>query len=126
MTKLLVISFLIAHGFVHAALYDVPPDPKHPNAFNPGDSWMLKRMGVAAAEARRTSVVLATSTALLYSLAGLGLLLDTVWWRAGTIVATALAASLKIAYFQKWLVLGVALDLGIVLALAVHWPGSLY
>lgn len=126
MTRLLVICFLVAHGFVHAAIYDMPPDPKAKQPFDPGDSWALRRAGVAGATVKRTSAVLATAGASLYAVAALGLLLDAGWWTTATLAATAVAAALKTAYFNRWLVLGLALDAGIVVAVVARWPAALF
>jgi len=124
--KLAVICFLVAHGFIHTALYNIKPDPKSPQPFNPGESWMLRRLDVNAAMAKQASAVLSATTSLLFVLAALGLLLGAGWWPAATIVAVGVAAALKVAYFHAWLTIGVLIDVAIVVALAAHWPAVLF
>lgn len=41
MVRLLVAAYLIAHGFVHVAIYVTPPDPSKPPPFDPHRSWAL-------------------------------------------------------------------------------------
>ena len=77
MLRVLLAGFLIAHGLVHPAVWATPNDPAKPEPFDPGRSWALTAVHVAARPAHSTSVVMAWATAVGFTPAGGG------WWDAG-------------------------------------------
>src|SRR5688500_5381694 len=94
--------------------------------FDPGRSWALAAAHVAIAPARTASVAAALTAAVLYGTAGVALAFDLPVW-VGLASAGALAGLLlKTLWCNPWLSLGVALDLGVLLAVAAQWPAGLY
>lgn len=128
MTALLVAAFLIAHGLLHPVVWTAPrqqPDGT-PAPFVPGHSWALSASGVPAAAAGAVALALAWYTAVVYALAGAGVLAGAGWWPAAALVAASTGLLLKAVWFDPWLGFGVLLDVGVVVAVACTWPASVY
>ena len=115
--------FLIAHGLVHAILAAAPrpdiPDAK-PLTFWTRPSRLLP--GLPESIARPVATVLWVVSTLLFVAAGLGLLglpgVSEIW--IGLAVAGAFSSLLLLLVFwHRWLILGVLIDLGLILALVV-------
>jgi hypothetical protein len=115
--------FLIAHGLVHAILAAAPrpdvPDAK-PLTFWTRPSKLLP--GIVESIARPLATVLWIVSTLLFVTAGLGLLgvpgVSEIW--SGLATAGAITSLLLLLIFwHKWLILGVLIDLGLILALVV-------
>ena len=83
------------------------------------------RRGVTRGHARSLGMALAWSTAAVYVVAGLGLLIGAASWPA-MLAAAVVALALKLAYFHPWLRLGVLLDLGVITAVLAEWPPSVF
>jgi hypothetical protein len=126
MLRVLVAAFLTAHGLVHLAIYAAPRDPRDDPPFDPYRSWALDTMGVALPIARTVSIAWSWFVAVGSVLAAVGLLASVSWWAACAATFALVAAMLKIVYFNPWMVVGILIDLGIVLAVANEWPASLY
>jgi hypothetical protein len=123
MVRVLSGLFLIAHGLVHAAVRAAPQTATAP--FDPGHSWLFGGLGIAGGIARALSIGLATVALRGFIGAGLGLFAGREWWRALAVGAAAVSLVLVAFYFHPWLSGAVALNAGIVLALAwAHWPAS--
>jgi len=105
MIRFLLASLLIAHGLIHVAIYAIPKQPGENALFDPGHSWILAGMNVAARPARTTAVTLAWVTAVVAALSGL---------------------VLKLGYFHPWLIIGLALDAGVIAGVVSEWPPSLF
>jgi hypothetical protein len=124
--RILVVAFLLAHAFVHVAVWAMPKPGADTQPFDPRRSWALAAAHVAIAPARTASVAAALTAAVLYGTAGVALAFDLPVW-VGLASAGALAGLLlKTLWFNPWLSLGVALDLGVLLAVAAQWPAGLY
>ena len=67
------------------------------------------------------SVVVAT----LYTCAGMALAVDASTAVTLAVAGAATALALKGLWFNTWLSLGIALDLGVLWAVATGWPSSL-
>lgn len=115
--------FLVAHGLVHAILAAAPrpdvPDAK-PLTFWTRPSKLLPSMGESIA--RPLATVLWIASTLLFVTAGLGLLgvpgVSEIW--SGLATAGAITSLLLLLIFwHKWLIIGVLIDLGLILALVV-------
>ena len=74
-----------------------------------------------AATVRQVAVILAASTALAYTLAGVAVAVDAGWAVPTAMAASLLGLSLKVLYFNPWLLLGLLLDVTVLLG-AATWP----
>ncbi len=131
MLKILFAVFLIAHGLVHAILAAAPipndPDSKPGAFFTASDrSWLLPQLGMNASTVQWIGIILVALSTLGFVLAGLGVFgvpgLTTVW-RTVAVVSACISLLLLIAFWHPWLVVGVLIDIGILIALLwVKWP----
>ncbi len=123
-TPLLIAGFLVAHAAIHIAFISPPPPataggPAWP--FSTDRSWMVTRFGMAPGLARVLAYALVAATIGGFALAALtaiGVAPAAVWLPAVTIGAVASLAVL-VAFFHPWLVLGVAINLGLLWAVVV-------
>lgn len=116
MERLLLAGFLIAHGLIHAAIYAIPKDPDKPAPFDPGHSWAFPAVHVAERSTRTFGVTVSWLAALLFSGAGIALLVHSSTWVSIAVCAAVLGLLLKGLFFHPWLVLGVLIDIGVVWA----------
>lgn len=124
MTKLLIGGFLIAHGLVHAAVWATPKETGA-QPFDPTRSWLLGAFGIAPGPARTLSIALAVAAATGFVAAGVALFAGSDWWRVIAIVTAAESLPLFLLFFNPWLTLGAAIELGILYSLMVsHWPAE--
>ena len=125
MVTAVVAVFLVAHGLVHLAIYLAPKDPAQRVPYDPAHSWALQALHVAPAPMHTAGATLSALVATLYTCAGLALTVDA---STATVVALAAAVTtlaLKGLWFNTWLSLGIALDLGVLWAVTTGWPPSL-
>ena len=126
MTTLLVAAFLIVHGLLHPGVWTAPQQPGAQAPFVPGHSWALTAARVPPATAGALALALAWYTAVVYAIAGVGVLAGTGWWPTAALVAASSGLLLKAVWFDPWLALGVLLDVGVIVAVACTWPASVY
>ncbi|GGL16567.1 hypothetical protein [Streptomyces flaveus] len=126
MITALVGAFLIVHGLLHLGVWTTPEQPDKPAPFDRGHSWALAAAHVSTAPARAAALALAWYTALVCVVAGAGVLAGSVWWPTAALVAAVSGLALKAIWFDPWLSVGVLLDVGVLVAVASSWPGSLY
>jgi len=108
--------FLIAHGLIHVALY-APPTADAP--FDPARSWLFGR------RLRPLALTLAAVTALIFVIAGIGLLAHQDWWQAASVVGASASLVLLALFFHPWLSFGVAINVAIIWVLTqTDWPTS--
>ena len=133
MLKTLFALFMIAHGLVHAGLAAAPipndPDPK-PGAFFTAmeRSWLLPKLGLNGPAIQWIGIILVVLATLGFVLAGLGGLgvpgLNAVWGTLA-VVSACVSLLLLILFWHTWLVVGVLIDIGILVALLwVKWPSE--
>lgn len=123
MTKLMIGGFLVVHGLVHVAVWATPKGADQP--FDPSRSWLLELFGITAGPARTLSIVLAVAAATGFVAAGVALFMGIDSWRGMAIASAAGALPLLLLFFNPWLTLGVAIELGILFSLVVsHWPAE--
>jgi len=123
MTKLLIGGFLIAHGLIHVAFWATPRGPDQP--FDSSRSWLLELFGISAGSARTISIVLAVAAATGFIAAGIALFAGSDSWHVIAIVTAAGSLPLFVLFFNPWLTLGAAIELGILYSLVVsHWPAE--
>lgn len=122
MIKTLIASFLIAHGVVHAAVWALPKTVGD-QPFDPGHSWLLERIGIAAGSAEILSIVLALGATFGFVASGIALIAGSDSWRLIALITAAESLPLFLLFFNPWLIAGIAIQLGILYALGVsHWP----
>ncbi len=124
MSKIVLALFLAAHGLIHLGyVTPAPPDPKYP--FKLDQSWLITSLHVETGIARLLGTALGALTVLGYALAALaimGIVVPEAWWQPLTVVSSALSLLLLILFWHPWLVIGVAIDVFLLLALLVfHW-----
>ena len=131
MLKSLFAILLIAHGLVHAGLAAAPipndPDPK-PGAFFTAieRSWLLPKLGMNGSTIQWIGIILVVLATLGFVLAGLGGLgvpgLNAVW-QTLAVFSACVSLLLLILFWHTWLVVGVLIDIGILVALLwAKWP----
>lgn len=118
MWRWLFIGFLLAHGFVHIAVWAMPQNPKQAAPFDARHSWML-------GDAREVALSLAVAIGALYAVAAIGLLAHSDWWRPITVAASVASVLLMTLYFNPWLVVGWGLSAGLIVAILwLAWPSK--
>lgn len=112
---LIVATFLLAHGLIHA-LYLAPPPPERTGSaawpFTLERSWLLARVGLDTGATRTLGTALIAVTIAAFALAAvgaLGVLPDALWVAAVVIGATASLALLGL-FFQRSLLIGMVID----------------
>jgi hypothetical protein len=124
-TRILLSLFLIAHGAVHL-LYLAPvpeDDPAYP--FVPERGWLARRLRLEPAAAKRLAGWLAVPTALVLAFGGVALIVGGGMWEAAAVVGAGLSLVLLLAFFHRWLLIGIAIDIAIVAdVLWLHIPAS--
>ncbi|WP_329528708.1 hypothetical protein [Streptomyces sp. NBC_01462] len=122
----LVAGFLIAHGLLHPGVWSarLPTGTRTP--FDAGQSWAFTAARISAPPTRATARALAWYTATLYLVAGAGAAASSDWWPGAAIVAASSGLALKAIWFHPWIAVGILFDVGVIVAVASHWPGSLY
>ncbi|PWI13258.1 hypothetical protein DI272_03265 [Streptomyces sp. Act143] len=125
MITALVSVFLFVHGLVHLTVWLPRQADRQP--FDPRYSWALAAAGLPRAGAMDAAAIgLASATAVLYLIAGLATAVQSSGWAAAALTAAAVGLLLKTLWFNPWLSLGVLLDAGVITAVLLAWPGSLY
>jgi hypothetical protein len=129
--KTLFALFLIAHGLVHAGLA-AAPNPKEPDA-KPGAfftsisrSWLLPRLGLNAPIVQWIGIILVALAILGFVQAGLGVFGVpglTEIWRSVAVISACVSLLLLVLFWHLWLIVGVLIDVGILVALLwENWP----
>ena len=123
MITTLVVAFLLAHGLVHFAIWLPHPDPDPATSapFAPDHSAVLTKTSVPQATARKVSTTLAVAAGVGFVLTGLAVAIDAAWAVPVAVIASLLGLGLKALFFNPWLLIGVALDVGVLVG-ALTWP----
>ncbi len=125
--RLLIIAFLMAHGAIHTGF--ISPQPATtpgapPWPFDLGRSWALSSLGVAPDTLRLLGLALFVVTLGGFALAAVATLgvLPSGTWEAAISVGSVASLVLLALFFHPWLVVGIALDLGLLwVVLASGW-----
>jgi hypothetical protein len=129
--RLLFAGFLLAHGAIHASFLSPRPPataggPAWP--FELARSWVLTPLGVQPETARLLGMALVAATVGAFALAALAATgpLPAELWGPTTAVGAVASLALLVLFFHPWLVLGLAIDLGLLWAVFVaSWtPGG--
>ena len=118
------VVFLFAHAFVHVAVWAMSKPAQKPAPFDPTHSWALAAGHVAPSSQRTTSVALAWIAAALFGAAGVALAFDASAWRSLAVLAAAVGLALKGLCFNRWLGLGVVLDIAVMVIAVMNWPST--
>jgi hypothetical protein len=100
----------------------VPKPADKPAPFDPSHSWAFAAAHLGSSSARQASVTLAWLAAALFTSAGVTLALDASAWTSLAVAGATVGLLLKGLWFNRWLSLGVALDVGVMAAVAAGWP----
>lgn len=123
--RILFALFLLAHGWIHMSLAQVPlPQPGglhtpfFPAWWRPAvdPSWPVSRLGIAPAAARALGWVLWLVVVTLYALAGLALFFvpaNPAIWQGLTVGASGLSLVLLGLYWHPWLPVGILIDIAL-------------
>lgn len=125
MTRFLLAAFLVGHGFIHGAMWTIPPDPNKPAPFDPKHSWALTAAHVAQHPTRTLASFLAWTTAVVFGASGVALLTDSTLWVPLAATGAAVGLLLKGLFFNTWLLIGVGIDVAVLWAASAGWPESL-
>ena len=116
MARWLFIAFLIAHGFIHLAIWVVPRPKDTRTPFDPTHSWLL-------GDSRGLTVALATTAAVLFVTAGLGLAAEASWARPLAVATSGISLALMLLTFNPWLLAGIGIDVVMIVGLgSLDWP----
>lgn len=122
--RLLIAALLLAHGAIHASFVS-PRPPATPGGplwpFELARSWILAPLGIQAETTRLLGTALVVATIGAFALAALattGLLPADLWAPASAAGAIS-SLALLVLFFHPWLVLGLAIDLGLLWAVLV-------
>jgi hypothetical protein len=117
--RLILTAVIFGHALIHVAFLGPSPPataggPQWP--FELGHSWLLDPLGVRREGTRHVGIALVAITLggfALACVAALGLGPPGLWIAAAGIGSFG-SLALLIAYFHPWLLLGVAIDLGLI------------
>ena len=116
MWRFLFVSFLIAHGLVHLAIWLVPKPAAGKAPFDVTHSWLL-------GDLRPLAVFLALVAAALLVGGGVGLWAHAEWWRGVAVVGLAVSFGLMVLYFNPWYLFIETVNAALVVGLAwLSWP----
>jgi hypothetical protein len=132
--RILFVIFLLAHGWIHMSLAQVPvPQPvalRTPfmpawwrDAVDP--AWPISQMGLSPEVSRPLGWVLWVLVTASYALAGVALLFfpaQTALWQGFCAGASVLSLILLALYWHPWLPVGVLIDLALLSAIFFRWP----
>jgi hypothetical protein len=125
-TKLLVAGFLLAHGAIHASYLSPRPPvtaggPSWP--FELERSWLLSSFGLTP-ELTRTigrALVAATIGGLGFAACVAAGIAPAALWAPAVSVGAVASGALLLLFFHPWLVIGLAIDAGLMWAALSGW-----
>ena len=107
MIRVLLGTFIVAHGLLTAFIWVSPADGNAP--FRASHSWLV-------GDARPLAVVIALVAGAGFVLAGIGVITQQAWWAVTGIGAGAMALLVMTLFFNPWLLAGIAISAGILYA----------
>jgi hypothetical protein len=120
---------LLLHGVIHGILAVTPnPDAPKPVAATFFSQWARPwlQSALSAKTVQTVSIVLAVVAGLGFLAAGLAMfdvMVPHDWWRGLSIGSSVVSLALCVLYWHSYLVVGPAVAVGIIVALAlVGWP----
>jgi hypothetical protein len=118
--------FLVAHGLVHLlyVAHRPPDDPRYP--FVPETAWIARALGLSTDAAKAIAGVVAVTVAIVLGIAGIDLIVGVSLWAALAVVGAAISLILMVAFYHRWLTIGIAIDLAIIGLVWTQVPASLF
>ncbi len=104
--------FLLAHGGVHLVVW-LPPYDASTSPFDPKRSWAAARLGVER-QGRGIAVALAVAAAVVFAVAGIGVIVHAQWAPALAVAGALLSLVLTLGYFNRWLLFNVVINAAII------------
>ena len=92
-------------------------------------AWLATRTGLPQNVVRVAGFGLLAIALVAFIAAGLGLVgipLFKLVWQAAAITGSVASLLLLGFYWHPWLVLGVVIDAGAILGIALHWPAKIF
>jgi len=128
--RLLLTGFLLAHALIHSGFISPAPratagGPAWPFALD--RSWILSPLGLAPDIARMLGIGFVALTIAGFAVAALVALgiVPAALWTPSIAVGAVASMAVLVLFFHPWLVIGVAIDLGLLWAVLVaHWEPS--
>ncbi|HET8784335.1 MAG TPA: hypothetical protein VFM38_01780 [Candidatus Limnocylindrales bacterium] len=124
MPPLIVAAFLFVHGAIHLSYLSPRPPatatgPAWP--FVLGRSWILSRFGVPPGRLRIMGLALSAVTFAAFTLAALAVIgvLPAGLWLSAVAMGAGSSLALLVLFFHPWLVLGVAIDVLLLVAIFI-------
>ena len=124
MPPLIVAAFLFVHGAIHLSYFSPQPPatasgPAWP--FVLGRSWILSRFGVPPGRLRIMGLALSAVTFAAFTLAALAVIgvLPAGLWLSAVAMGAGSSLALLVLFFHPWLVLGVAIDVVLLVAIFI-------
>jgi hypothetical protein len=128
MVRFVIGLVLIGHALVHAG-YISPAPPRTADGpewpFVLSRSWLVTNLGLSPEIVRALGialVMLTLVTLLGAGLASIGLVVPQAWWPQLAVSGAVASLAVLVLFFHPWLLLGVAIDLGLLyLVLVANW-----
>jgi hypothetical protein len=125
--KLLFAAFLAAHALIHAS-YVTPAPPRTAGGpewpFEFTRSWLVTALQIDPSVARVLGISLAGGSVILLvaaALATAGWIVPSETWPALVVAGTVCSLMTLGLFFHPWLLLGIAIDLGLLWAVVSGW-----
>jgi hypothetical protein len=126
--RIVVGLILVGHALVHL-FYLSPASPRTADGpewpFVLSRSWLVTKLGLNPEIVRALGVALVMLTLVTLVLAGLasiGLVVPQAWWPQLAVSGAVASLAVLVLFFHPWLLLGVAIDLGLLyLVLVANW-----
>ncbi|MGZ8606961.1 MAG: hypothetical protein ACXWXQ_07945 [Actinomycetota bacterium] len=125
MLELATSAFLILHGLVHLG-YATPKVDDERFPFVPERAWFTSAAHLTVHSSRALFASIAVMTVVVYSVAGVGVLLGAGWWQPFAVAGSFGSLAVLILGFHPWLVFGVAINAAIIAAVVARWPVVLF
>lgn len=128
MWRLIIGILLIIHGLIHVGVATAPvPRQEEGGAFKffmgEGRSWLWREIGISHPISWWVAVSLVAVATIGFVVAGIALLAGSGSWRVLAVGSSVISLALLALYWNRYLPVGVAVNVGILVALLwANWP----